>query len=135
MKIDLSKYPPGTKFKLKNGETVVLVSKSQISNDYLVESIRDEYLPSYPAVTYRTQDGIAAIEKYNIESVIQPDKYLVFYLTKSKEFKTEIILAPSVLTAETFLNAVIILNSPKWECFGDDSEYPVKILSWSKIEE
>ena len=83
MKIDLSKYPAGTKFKLKNGETVILVGRSQISDNYLVEDIRNKYhISDGPAVTYRQQNGTAAVttDKYDIESVIQPDKYLVSFL-------------------------------------------------------
>lgn len=131
MKIDLSKYPPGTKFKLRNGKLAMLVGESPYRKGiYIIE-----YGDKGGHVDFSSRDGYIIFQDLYIESVIQPDKYLVFYLTKSKEFKTETILAPSVLTAETFLNAIILLNSPKWECFGDDSEYPVKILSWSKIEE
>jgi hypothetical protein len=134
MKIDLSKYPPGTKFKLKNGETVVLVGKSKISPDYLIEHIRDKYyMPDCPAVTYIHQNGTTAAttDKYDIESVIQPDKYLVSFCRKDNTLDTEIITEPQVLTAEHFLTN--LQNRFTLGALGDS--IPVKVLSWSKIEE
>lgn len=133
MKIDLSKYPPGTKFKLKNGETVVLVGKSQISNEYLVEYIRDKYhISDGPAVTYRRQDGTAnnSTEKYDIESVIQSvtqlDKYLVSYKDLSDTVRTTIVVDPQSLTTDSFYESVKSVTS--------GYRQPYDILSWSKIE-
>ena len=134
MKIDLSKYPPGTRFKLKNGETVILVGKSQISDDYLIEHIRDEYhIPDCPAVTYIHQDGTTAAttDKYDIESVIQsatqPDKYLVSYKDQSDTIRTIIIVDPNSLTTDSFYEAVKSVTT--------GYRQPYDILSWSKIEE
>ena len=134
MKIDLSKYPPGTKFKLKNGETVILVGKSQISDDYLIEHIRDKYhIPDCPAVTYRQQNGTAAAttEKYDIESVIQsviqPDKYLVSYKALSGIIRVIVVVDPKSLTTDAFYESVKSVTT------GD--RQPYDILSWSKIEE
>lgn len=134
MKIDLSKYPPGTKFKLKNGETVVLVGKSQISNEYLVEFIRDKYhISDGPAVTYRRQDGTAnnPTEKYDIESVIQSviqsDKYLVSYKDQSDTIRTIVVVDPKSLTTDSFYEFI--------ESVTSGYSRPYDILSWSKIEE
>lgn len=134
MKIDLSKYPPGTKFKLKNGEIAVLVGKSQISNDYLIEHIRDKYyIPDCPAVTYRQQDGTTATttDKYDIESVIQlvtqPDKYLVSYKDQRDTIRTIVVVDPQSLTTDSFYESVKSVTS--------GYRQPYDILSWSKIEE
>lgn len=130
MKIDLSKYPPGTKFKLKNGETVVLVGKSKISPDYLIEHIRDKYyMPDCPAVTYIHQNGTTAAttDKYDIESVIQPDKYLVSYKALSGIIHTIIVVDPKSLTTDSFYEAVKSVTT--------ENRQPYDILSWSKIEE
>lgn len=130
MEIDLSKYPSGTKFKLKNGEIVVLVGKSHISDDYLVEHIRDEYsIPNCLAVTYRQQNGKAATttREYDIESVIQPDKYLVSYQDQKDMIRTITVVAPQSLTTDSFYNSVKLVTS------GYDKPYD--ILSWSKMEE
>ena len=134
MKIDLSKYPSGTKFKLKNGETVILVGKSQISDDYLIEHIRDKYhIPDCPAVTYRQRNGTAAAttEKYDIESVIQsviqPDKYLVSYKDQSDTTRTIVVVGPKSLTTDSFYESIKSITS--------GYRQPYDILSWSKIEE
>ena len=130
MKLDLSKYPPGTKFKLKNGETVVLVGKSHISNDYLIKHIRDKYhIPGCPAVTYRRQNGTAAAStgKYDIESVIQPDKYLVSYKALSGIIHTIVVVDPKSLTTDSFYEAIKSVTT--------ENRHPYDILSWSKIEE
>lgn len=130
MKIDLSKYSPGTKFQLKNGETVILVGKSQISDNYLIEHIRDKYhIPGCPAVTYRRQNGKAATatEKYDIESVIQPDKYLVSYKDQSDTTRTIVVVDPKSLTTDSFYEYIKLVTS--------GYRQPYDILSWSKIEE
>ena len=134
MKIDLSKYSPGTMFKLKNGEVVILVGKSQISDDYLVEYIRDKYhISDGPAVTYRQQNGTAAIttDKYDIESVIQsvtqPDKYLVSYKALSGIIRVIVVVDPKSLTTDAFYEYIKSVTT------GD--RQPYDILSWSKIEE
>jgi hypothetical protein len=130
MKIDLSKYPLGTKFKLKNGETVILVGKSHISDDYLIEHIREKYyIPDCPAVTYRRQDGTAANStgKYDIESVIQSDKYLVSYKDQSNTIRTIVVANPRALTIDSFYKSVKSVTS--------EYRQPYDILSWSKIEE
>lgn len=130
MKIDLSKYPPGTKFKLKNGETVILVGKSQISDDYLIEHIQNKYyIPDCPAVTYRQQNGTAAhtSRKYDIESVIQPDKYLVSYKDQSNTIRTIIVPGPNSLTTDSFYEYIKLVTTA--------DRKPYDILSWSKIEE
>ena len=134
MKIDLSKYSPGTMFKLKNGEVVILVGKSQISNEYLVEYIRDKYhISDGPAVTYRQQNGTAAIttDKYDIESVIQSvtqsDKYLVSYKALSGIIRAIVVVDPKSLTIDAFYESIKSVTT------GD--RQPYDILSWSKIEE
>lgn len=134
MKIDLSKYPPGTKLKLKNGENVILVGKSHISDNYLIEHIRDKYyIPDCPAVTYRRQDGTAnnPTEKYDIESVIQSvnqlDKYLVSYKDQSDTIRTIVIVDPQSLTTDSFYESVKSVTS--------GYRQPYDILSWSKIKE
>ena len=127
MKIDLSKYPPGTKFKLKNGAIVTLIGKSNaIENRYIVEYDDDGNIVT------RSGDGKhRGSSDYDIESVIQPDKYLVSFRRKSGVIDTEIVAEPQVLTSEYFLNNL----QGKFTLGALGMSVPVKILSWSKIEE
>ena len=127
MKIDLSKYPPGTQFKLKNGHTVTLIGKSV--------AIEDRYVLEYDDdgnIITRFEDGKHhTTSDYDIELVIQPDKYLVSFCRKNNTLDTEIVTEPQTLTAEYFLTN--LQNKFTVGALGDS--IPVKILSWSKIEE
>ena len=127
MKINLSKYPPGTKFKLKNGATVTLIGKSN--------AIEDRYIVEYDDdgnIVTRSGDGKhRGSSDYDIESVIQPDKYLVSFCRKDNTLDTEIITEPQALTAEHLLTN--LQNRYALGALGDS--IPVKVLSWSKIEE
>lgn len=127
MKIDLSKYPPGTKFKLKNGATVTLIGKSN--------AIEDRYIIEYDDdgnIVARSGDGKhRGSSDYDIESVIQPDKYLVSFCRKDNLLDTEIVREPQALTHEYFLNDL----QGKFALGALGDSIPVKILSWSKIEE
>ena len=125
MKIDLSKYPPGTKLKLRNEKIVTLVGKSFANSNYMIE---------YPNgdIGYRNQEGRHSTKPaWNVMSVIQPDKYLVSFCRKDNTFDTEIITEPQVLTAEHLLTN--LQNRYALGALGDS--IPVKVLSWSKIEE
>lgn len=127
MKIDLSKYPPGTKFKLKNGQLAMLVGDSPYRKGiYIVE-----YGDKGGHVDFASQDGYIIFQDLHIESVIQPDKYLVSFCRKDNTLNTEIVMGPQALTHKYFLNN--LLGKYALGALGDS--IPVKILSWSKIEE
>lgn len=122
MEIDLSKYAPGTKLKLKNGTIVTLVGKSFTSDNYIIEY-------SHSELGYRNQEGKHPINKseLNIESVIQPDKYLVAYKDQSDTTRTIVVVDPKSLTTDYFYKAIKSVTS--------GYRQPYDILSWSKIEE
>lgn len=125
MKIDLSKYPPGTELKLRNEKIVTLVGKSFANNNYVIE---------YPNgdLGYRNQEGKHSDKpEWNVMSIIQPDKYLVSFCRKDNSLDTEIVMEPQALTAEYLLTN--LQNKFTVGALGDS--IPVKILSWSKIEE
>jgi hypothetical protein len=127
MKIDLSKYPPGTKFQLGNKRIVTLVRKSFVNDNYIIEHSNGD-------LKTRNQKGKCSAQsqsEWDIESVIQPDKYLVSFCRKDNTLDTEIITEPQVLTAEHFLTN--LQNRFTLGALGDS--IPVKVLSWSKIEE
>lgn len=130
MKIDLSKYPPGTKLKLNNGEIVFLIGKCHTKDhesDYVIEH------NGWQGLGYRRQDGTHPFceSPQYVESVIQPDKYLVSFCRKDNTLNTEIVMGPQALTHKYFLNN--LLGKYALGALGDS--IPVKILSWSKIEE
>lgn len=125
MKINLSKYPPGTKLKLRNEKIVTLVGKSFANDNYVIE---------YPNgdLGYRNQEGKHSSKpELNVASIIQPDKYLVSFCRKNNSLDTEIITEPQALTAEYLLTN--LQNRFALGALGDS--IPFKILSWSKIEE
>ena len=125
MKIDLSKYPPGTKLKLRNEKIVTLVGKSFANSNYMIEYSNGD-------IGYRNQEGRHSTEPaWNVMSVIQPDKYLVSFCRKDNTLDTEIVTEPQTLTAEYLLTN--LQNKFTVGALGDS--IPVKILSWSKIEE
>lgn len=125
MKIDLSKYPPGTELKLCNGKRVTLIGKSFARDGYIIEHPNGE-------LGFRNQEGKCSPQSdVNIESVIQPDKYLVSFCRKDNTLDTEIVRGPQALTHEYFLT--ILQNRFALGALGDS--IPAKILSWSKIEE
>lgn len=123
MKIDLSKYPPGTKFKLKNGQLAMLVGDSPYRKGiYIVE-----YGDKGGHVDFASQDGYIIFQDLHIESVIQPDKYLVSYKALSGIIHTIVIVDPKSLTTDSFYEAVKSVTT--------ENRHPYDILSWSKIEE
>lgn len=125
MKIDLSKYPPGTELKLRNEKIVTLVGKSYANSNYMLE---------YPNgdIGYRNQEGRHSTRpELNVMSIIQPDKYLVSFCRKDNSLDTEIVIEPQALTHEYFLNDL----QGKFALGALGDSIPVKILSWSKIEE
>lgn len=126
MKIDLSKYPPGTKLKLYNEKIVTLIGKSFANNGYIIEYSDGD-------LSHRSQEGKYSSNQseFDIESVIQPDKYLVSFCRKDNTLDTEIITEPQILTAEHLL--ANLQNRFALGALGDS--IPVKILSWSKIKE
>ena len=125
MKIDLSKYPPGTKLKLRNEKIVTLVGKSFANSNYMIEYSNGD-------IGYRNQEGRHSTEPaWNVMSVIQPDKYLVSFRRKSGVFDTEIVVEPQVLTSEYFLENL----QSKFALGVLGMSIPEKVLSWSKIEE
>ena len=126
MKIDLSKYPPGTKLKLKNGEIVFLIGKCHTKDhesDYVIEH------NGWQGLGYRKQDGthpFCGSPQY-VESVIQPDKYLVSYKDQSDTIRTIVVVDPQSLTTDSFYESIKSITS--------GYRQPYDILSWSKIEE
>lgn len=123
MKIDLSKYPPGTKFQLKNGKLAMLVGESPYRKGiYIVE-----YGDKGGHVDFSSRDGYIIFQDLHIESVIQPDKYLVSYKALSGIIHTIVVVDPKSLTTDSFYEAVKSVTT------GDRKPYD--ILSWSKIEE
>lgn len=124
MKIDLSKYPPGTELKLCNGKRVTLIGKSFARNGYIIEHLNGE-------LGFRNQEGKCSPQSdVNIESVIQPDKYLVSFCRKDNTLDTEIVIEPQSLTSEYLLNNL----RDRFALGGLGDSIPMKILSWSKIE-
>ena len=125
MKIDLSKYPPGTKFQLCNKKIVTLIGKSFAKDGYIIEHSNGE-------LGFRNQEGKCSPQSdVNIESAIQPDKYLVAFRRKSGEIDTEIVVEPQVLKSDYFLKNL----HGKYALGALGMSIPEKILSWSKIEE
>lgn len=127
MKIDLSKYPPGTRFKLCNKKIVTLIGKSFINDDYIIEHSNGD-------LRNRNQEGKCSAQsqcEWDIESVIQPDKYLVSFRRKSGVIDTETIVEPQILTS----NYLLLNLQEKFAAGKLGMSVPEKILSWSKIEE
>ena len=126
MKIDLSKYPPGTKFKSAKGDVITLIGKSS--------AIDDRYILEYDnggQIITRYRDGKHETNSdYDIKSVIQPDKYLVSFCRKDNTLDTEIVIKPQSLTSEYLLNNL----RDRFALGGLGDSIPMKILSWSKIE-
>ena len=122
MKIDLSKYPPGTKFKLYNEKIVTLIGKSFADDGYIIEYSDGD-------LGHRNQEGKYSgnQSELNIESVIQPDKYLVSYKDLSDTIRTIVVVDPKSLTIDYFYESIKSVTS--------GYRQPCDILSWSKIEE
>lgn len=123
MKIDLSKYPPGTKFKLENGKLAMLVGDSPYRKGiYIIE-----YGDKGGYVDFSSQDGYIIFQDLHIESVIQPDKYLVSYKDQSDTTRTIVVIDPKSLTTDSFYDSIKSVTT--------GYRQPYDILSWSKIEE
>jgi hypothetical protein len=123
MKIDLSKYPPGTKFRLKNGKLAMLVGESPYRKGiYIVE-----YGDKGGHVDFSSLDGYIFFQDLHIESVIQPDKYLVSYKDQSDTTRTIVVVNPQSLTTDYFYESIKSVTT--------GYRQPYDILSWSKIEE
>jgi hypothetical protein len=121
MKIDLSKCPPGTKFKLYNEKIVTLIGKSFVNDDYVIEFPNGD-------LRHRNQEGkYSAQSEWNIASVVQPDKYLVSYKDQSDTIRTIVVVDPKSLTTDSFYESIKSVTS--------GYRQPYDILSWSKIEE
>lgn len=126
MSINLSKYPPGTKLKLNNGEIVFFVGKCYTKDhesDYVIEH------DGWQGLGYRKQDGTHPLcePPQYIKSVIQLDKYLVSYRDQSDTIRTIIVVDPKSLTIDSFYESVKSVTT--------GYRQPYDILSWSKIEE
>ena len=123
MKIDLSKHPPGTKFQLKNGKLAMLVGESPYRKGiYIVE-----YGDKGGHVDFSSRDGYIIFQDLYIESVIQPDKYLVSYKDQSDTIRTIVVVDPKSLTTDYFYESIKSVTT--------GYRQPYDILSWSKIEE
>ena len=122
MEIDLSKYQPGTKFKLKNKAIITLIGKSV--------AVEDRYILEYDDGQIVTRFGNRKHQSYSewdIESVIQPNKYLVAYKDQSDTIRTIVVVNPQSLTIDYFYEAI--------KSVTNGYRQPYNILSWSKIEE
>ena len=122
MEIDLSKYQPGTKFKLKNKAIITLIGKSV--------AVEDRYILEYDDGQIVTRFGNGKHQSYSewdIESVIQPNKYLVAYKDQSDTIRTIVVVNPQLLTIDYFYEAI--------KSVTNGYRQPYNILSWSKIEE
>ena len=126
MKIDLSKYPPGTKFKSAKGDVITLIGKSSAIDDCYILEYDDggQIITRYSDGKHKTNSD------YDIKSVIQPDKYLVSFCRKDNTLDTEIVVEPQSLTSEYLLNNL----RDRFALGGLGDSIPMKILSWSKIE-
>lgn len=123
MKIDLSKYQPGTKFKLENGQLAMLVGESPYRKGiYIVE-----YGDKGGYVDFSSHDGYIIFQDLHIESVIQPDKYLVSYKDITFTIRSIVIVDPKSLTIDSFYEAIKLVTT--------EDRRPCDVLSWSKIEE
>ena len=123
MKIDLSKYPPGTKFKLENGQLAMLVGDSPYRKGiYIVE-----YGDKGGHVDFTSHDGYIIFQDLHIESVIQPDKYLVTYQNHALEIHNIVIVDPKSPIEDDLYQQIWIKK--------EGHQRPKKILSWVKIEE
>lgn len=122
MKIDLSKYPPGTKFKLYNEKIVTLIGKSFADDGYIIEYSDGD-------LGHRNQEGKYSgnQSELNIKSVIQPDKYLVSYKDMSDTIRTIVVVDPKALNIDYLYGYIKSVTS--------GYRQPYDILSWSKIEE
>lgn len=122
MEIDLSKYQYGTKFKLKNETIITLIGKSV--------AVEDRYILEYNDGQIATRFGNGkhqSVSDWDIESVIQPDKYLVAYKDQSDTIQTIVVVDPQSLTTDFFYDVIKSVTS--------GYRQPYDILSWSKIEE
>ena len=125
MNIDLSKYSPGTKFQLGNKKIVTLIGKSFAKDGYVIEHPNGE-------LGFRNQEGKCSLQSdANIESVIQPEKYLVAFRRKSGVIDTETVVEPPLLTS----NYLLLNLQEKFSEGKLGISVPEKILSWSKIKE
>lgn len=123
MEIDLSKYQPGTKFKLKNGAIITLIGKSVTVDDrYILEYDDDGQI-----ITRFGNGKHQLVSDWDIKSVIQPDKYLVAYKDQSDITRTIVVVDPKSLTTDSFCKAIKSVTS--------GYRQPYDILSWSKIKE
>ena len=142
MKIDLSKYPPGTKFQQKNKSKtpMILLGQNPINHKYVVT-----WKSSISGKTHYqeyNQDGCLSevghlISDHNLIGLYPSDKYLISYLTEQDEVDTIVlpIANTKALNEAVLLPIISRKTSSMLDMIPGCSERAVKILSWSKIEE
>ena len=142
MKIDLSKYSPGTKFQQRNKSKtpMILVGINPINHKYVVTwqspITRKTHYQEY------NQDGSLSevghlCPEHDLVELYPSDKYLISYLTEQDEVDTIVlpIANPKALNEAVLLPIVSRKTSSMLDMIPECSERAVKILSWSKIEE
>lgn len=134
MKIDLSKYLPGTKFQQRNKSKtpMILVGINPINHKYVVTW----QSPISGQTHYQeyNQDGSLSeighlCQEHDLVELYPSDKYLVTYISINNELCTHIIKDPSILNEEHLIAQLYYCTDIPY------GKSPKKVLSWSKIEE
>ena len=134
MKIDLSKYSPGTKFQQRNKSKtpMILVGINPINHKYVVTW----QSPITRKTQYQeyNQDGSLSevghlCPEHDLVELYPSDKYLVTYISINNEVCTHIIKDPSILNEEHLIAQLYYCKDIHCR------KSPKSILSWSKIEE
>ena len=134
MKIDLSKYPPGTRFQQRNKSKIpmILIGINPINHKYVITwkspVTKNTYYQEY------NQDGSLSevghlCPEHDLVELYPSDKYLVTYISINSEVCTHIIKDPSILNEEHLIAQLYYCKDIPY------NKSPKKVLSWSKIEE
>lgn len=134
MKIDLSKYPPGTKFiqNCNSGTEFTLIGKSFLSDFYILE-YKSNLSETICFVQY-LQDGRFPSDtidaaQYNLLKPVNLEKYRVAFQTKNGEMDSRIVdLLPNCTIREMYNELY------RQHTFIQEAR-PFEVLSWCKIEE
>jgi hypothetical protein len=132
MKIDLSKYPPGTKFQQRNKSktSMILVGINPINHKYVVTwqspITRNIHYQEY------NQDGSLSevghlCPEHDLVELYPSDKYLVTYQNHALEIHNIVIVDPKSPTEDDLYQQIWMKK--------EGHQRPKKILSWLKIEE
>jgi len=134
MKIDLSKYPPGTKFQQRNKSKIpmILIGINPINHKYVITwkspVTKNTHYQEYDQNGSLSEVGHLSPE-HDLVELYPSDKYLVTYISINNEVCTHIIKDPSILNEERLIEQLYYCTDIPY------NKSPKKILSWSKIEE